>query len=354
MRAADAADGGDLRPARPARRRRAGRGRRGQAAGRLGGRRAPQSAEKDRPSSPQLKSELAEAEAEELRASRPRLREPAGRRRARGNDPADRGRPRQPRWKRASRCAPSRSGCARSAGAPTRWPRLAAAERAARERAAVRRRQRTAQAAVASAVATGAGVAVAAAESSLAQADGAARRRRGGERGQHRDAQGGARPRHGAGRRARRGGQHRARRRDRPGRAPAAPRAARLARGRRVRHRAGGPDRRVRPRRPGPGDRRRPATGQVSRQWQWQSATAMARRPRRSADALRAVRAEAGQLEEADSARTEKPRPDSEPAAPRGAGRVTGVPYVRAEQEARAGGGRAAARQARQGEPAGA
>ncbi|MGH3213298.1 MAG: AAA family ATPase, partial [Trebonia sp.] len=47
----------------------------------------------------------------------------------------------------------------------------AAAERTARERTAVRRRQRTAQAAVARAVATGAGVAVKAAETSLAQAD---------------------------------------------------------------------------------------------------------------------------------------------------------------------------------------
>jgi len=47
----------------------------------------------------------------------------------------------------------------------------AAAERAARERAAARRRQRAAQAAVARAVASGAAVAVAAAESSLALAD---------------------------------------------------------------------------------------------------------------------------------------------------------------------------------------
>jgi chromosome segregation protein len=47
----------------------------------------------------------------------------------------------------------------------------AAAERAARERAAARRRQRAAQAAVAKAVAAGSGVALAAAESSLALAD---------------------------------------------------------------------------------------------------------------------------------------------------------------------------------------
>ena len=58
---------------------------------------ARRSADKDAAKLAALKSELAEAEAEELRGPvpRPRLREPAGRRRARGNGAADRGRPRE-------------------------------------------------------------------------------------------------------------------------------------------------------------------------------------------------------------------------------------------------------------------
>ena len=99
---------------------------------------------------------------------------------------------------------------------------------------------------------------------------------------------------------------------------------------------------------PGPGDRRRPATGQVSRGNGNGNGNGDGPLPATLADALRAVRAEAGQLEEAAQLEMEA-EPGSEPPA-----EVAGVPYVRAEQEARAEAGRAAARQARQGESAGA
>lgn len=137
---------------------------------------ARRSADKDAAKLAALKGELAEAEAEELRGPSPR--DPDFE-----NQLAD-----DEREEMAQRTAAAREtemearlevrtveerlraigGRAESLAA------AAAAERTARERASVRRRQRTAQAAVARAVATGAGVAVEAAEKSLAQA--AARR----------------------------------------------------------------------------------------------------------------------------------------------------------------------------------
>ena len=68
------------------------------------------------------------------------------------------------------RCAPSRSGCGAISGRADSLAASAVAERAARQRAAVRRQQRAAQASVAQAVATGAALAVSAAESSVAHA----------------------------------------------------------------------------------------------------------------------------------------------------------------------------------------
>ena len=63
----------------------------------------------------------------------------------------------------------------------------------------------------------------------------------------------------------------------------------------------------------------------MAMEWRWPP-------PATLAAALRAVRAEAGQLEEAAQLEIEaEPEPDSEPPA-----EVAGVPYVRAEQEARA------------------
>jgi chromosome segregation protein len=208
----------------------------------------------------------------------------------------------------------------------------AAAERTARERTAVRRRQRTAQAAVARAVATGAGVAVEAAETSLAQADarrGAAEAASAGSTETLKavrarvtalagELDGVVSTAHGA-EIAR--AEHRLRLEQLAAHAvdeygvepevliaeygpgvpvPVTGAAPRLARS----HANGNGN--------GNGDGPPPAT---------------------LADALRAVRAEAGQLDEAAQLDTGA-EPGSEPPAE---DRVAGVPYVRAEQEARAG-----------------
>jgi chromosome segregation protein len=134
---------------------------------------ARRSADKDAAKLAALKSELAEAEAEELRGPSPR--DPDFE-----NQLAD-----DEREEMAHRTAAARESEMEArlevrtveerlraiGGRADSLAAAAAAERTARERTAVRRRQRTAQAAVARAVATGAGVAVEAAETSLAQAD---------------------------------------------------------------------------------------------------------------------------------------------------------------------------------------
>ena len=131
---------------------------------------ALRSAEKDQARLAQLKSELAEAEAEEFRASDPEL----------ADQLAD-----SEREELAQRASSARNAemdarlevrtveerLRAISGRADALAASAAAERAARERAAVRRRQRAAQAGVARAVAAGASVAVLAAESSLALAD---------------------------------------------------------------------------------------------------------------------------------------------------------------------------------------
>ena len=130
---------------------------------------ALRSAEKDQAKHAQLKSELAEAEAEEERASDPELE----------NLQAD-----EEREELTQRAATARNAEMEArlevrtveerlraiSGRADSLAASAVTERAARERAALRRKQRAAQASVASAVATGAGLAVSAAESSLAQA----------------------------------------------------------------------------------------------------------------------------------------------------------------------------------------
>jgi chromosome segregation protein len=130
---------------------------------------AARSAEKDEVRHAQLKNELAEAEAEELRAVDPEFedrqadeeREELTRRAAAGRNAEMEARLEVRTVEERLRAI---SGRADSLVAS------AAAERAARERAAVRRQQRAAQAAVARAVAAGAGLALSAAESSLALA----------------------------------------------------------------------------------------------------------------------------------------------------------------------------------------
>jgi len=131
---------------------------------------ARRSAEKDQAKLAQLKSELAEAEAGELHARDPEFEDQI----------AD-----EEREEMAQRCTTARNAEMEArlevrtveerlraiGGRADSLTAAAAAERAARERAAARRRQRAAQAAVARAVASGAAVAVAAAESSLALAD---------------------------------------------------------------------------------------------------------------------------------------------------------------------------------------
>jgi chromosome segregation protein len=134
---------------------------------------ARRSADKDAAKLAALKSELAEAEAEELRGPSPRdpdfenqladdEREEMAQRTAAARDSEMEARLEVRTVEERLRAIGGRADSLAAA---------AAAERTARERTAVRRRQRTAQAAVARAVATGAGVAVEAAEASLAQAD---------------------------------------------------------------------------------------------------------------------------------------------------------------------------------------
>ncbi len=130
---------------------------------------ALRSAEKDQAKHAQLKSELAEAEAEEERASDPELEDlQADEEREELTQRAATARNAEMEARLEVRTVEERlraiSGRADSLAAS------AVTERAARERAALRRKQRAAQASVASAVATGAGLAVSAAESSLAQA----------------------------------------------------------------------------------------------------------------------------------------------------------------------------------------
>jgi chromosome segregation protein len=130
---------------------------------------ALRSAEKDQGKLAQLKAELAEAEAEEERATDPEFEElRADDEREELTQRAAAGRNAEMESRLEVRTVEERlraiSGRADSLAAS------AVSERAARERAAVRRKQRAAHASVAQAVATGAGLAVASAESSLAQA----------------------------------------------------------------------------------------------------------------------------------------------------------------------------------------
>ncbi|HLH83520.1 MAG TPA: AAA family ATPase [Trebonia sp.] len=131
---------------------------------------ARRSAEKDLAKLAQLQGELAEAEAEELRARDPEFE----------GDLADEEREEMTRRAVAARDAEMEARLEvrtleerlrAIGGRADSLAAAAAAERAARERAAARRRQRAAQAAVARAVASGAAAAAAAAESSLALAD---------------------------------------------------------------------------------------------------------------------------------------------------------------------------------------
>jgi chromosome segregation protein len=128
---------------------------------------AQRSAEKDLAKLGQLKTELAEAEADEDRARDPEFEnEQADEERAELTRRAGAAREAEMEARLEVRTVEERlraiSGRADSLSAS------ATAERAARERAAIRRRQRAAQGAVARAVAAGAAVAVSAAESSLA------------------------------------------------------------------------------------------------------------------------------------------------------------------------------------------
>ncbi len=130
---------------------------------------ADRSAEKDQVKLAQLKTELAEAEAADERASDPELEDrQADEEREELTQRAAAARDSEMEARLEVRTVEERlraiSGRADSLAAS------AATERAARERAAVRRKQRAAQASVAQAVATGAALAVSAAESSLAVA----------------------------------------------------------------------------------------------------------------------------------------------------------------------------------------
>ncbi len=127
---------------------------------------AERSAEKDHAKLAQLKAELAEAEADEERASDPELEDlQADEEREELTQRAAAARNREMEARLEVRTVEERlraiSGRADSLAAS------AVTERAARERAALRRKQRAAQASAASAVAAGAGLAVSAAESSL-------------------------------------------------------------------------------------------------------------------------------------------------------------------------------------------
>ena len=131
---------------------------------------AKRSADKDLGKLAQLKSELAEAEAEELRARDPEL----------ANEMAE-----AEREEMTQRCTAARNAEMEArlevrtveerlraiSGRADSLAAAAASERAARERAAARRRQRATQAAVAQAVSAGAARAVSAAVSSLAFAE---------------------------------------------------------------------------------------------------------------------------------------------------------------------------------------
>ena len=130
---------------------------------------AERSAEKDQAKLAQLRSELAEAEAADDRAADPELEDlQADDEREELTQRAAAARNSEMEARLEVRTVEERlraiSGRADSLAAS------AATERAARERAAIRRKQRIAQASVARAVATGAGLAVSAAESSLALA----------------------------------------------------------------------------------------------------------------------------------------------------------------------------------------
>jgi len=131
---------------------------------------AQRSAEKDLAKLAQLKTELAEAEADEDRARDPEFEnEQADEERAELTRRAGAAREAEMEARLEVRTVEERlraiSGRADSLAAS------ATAERAARERAAIRRRQRAAQGAVARAVAAGAAAAVSAAESSLAESN---------------------------------------------------------------------------------------------------------------------------------------------------------------------------------------
>jgi len=285
------------------------------------------SADKDAAKLAALKSELAEAETEELRARDPDFE----------NQLAD-----DEREGMAQRTAAARESEMEArlevrtveerlraiGGRADSLAAAAAAERTARERTAVRRRQRTAQAAVARAVATGAAVAVAVAESSLALAE----------------------ARRSAAEAASAGSTEtlkavRARVTALAGELDGVVSTAHGAEIARAEHRLRleqlaahavdeygvepealiaeyGPDVPV----PVTGAAPRPARSHAN----GDGAGPVPPAPATLADALRAVRAEAGQLEETAQLEIEA-GPGSEPPA-----EVAGVPYVRAEQEARA------------------
>jgi chromosome segregation protein len=295
---------------------------------------ARRSADKDAAKLAALKSELAEAEAEELRGRDPDFE----------NQLAD-----DEREEMAQRTAAARESemdarlevrtveerLRAIGGRADSLAGAAAAERTARERAAVRRRQRTAQAAVARAVAMGAAVAVGVAESSLALAEARRSAAEAASAGSSEtlkavrarvtalagELDGVVNTAHGA-EIAR--AEHRLRLEQLAAHAvdeygvepealiaeygPGVPVPVTDAAPRPARSHANGNGN-------GNGSGPPPAT---------------------LADALRAVRAEAGQLEEAD-----QPEPEAEQASkpadgPAQPAEVTGVPYVRAEQEARA------------------
>jgi chromosome segregation protein len=129
---------------------------------------ALRSAEKDQARLAQLKTELAEAEADEERAADPEFEElQAGAEREELTQRAATARNAEMEARLEVRTVEERL---RAIGGRADALAASAAERAARERAALRRKQRAAQASVARAVASGAAQAVSAAESSLALA----------------------------------------------------------------------------------------------------------------------------------------------------------------------------------------
>ena len=212
---------------------------------------AQRSAEKDLAKLAQLKTELAEAEADEDRARDPEVE----------NEQADEERAELTRRAAAAREAEMearlevRTVEERLRAISGRADSLAAsatAERAARERAAIRRRQRAAQARGRPRRRRRGGHGRVRRRVVAGRVQRAPRRRRDRDGGDQRDPQDRPRPGHGGLGRARRGGEHRPRDRDLQERAPAPPRAAGVARDRRVRRRARRPGRRVRPRRPDP------------------------------------------------------------------------------------------------------